>query len=426
MRLHEHEAKEVLAAAGIPVPRSILVSASRDGAGAAAALGGNSPSAGPAATGADGAAAAACAIGFPCVLKSQVLRGGRGKAGLIKLVRSETEAREAAAILFASPHGVRKLLVEEAVDIGRELYLSITVDPVSAEALVLACAEGGMEIEELAATAPEKIVRERVPLAEGLLPYRSRNLAYALGLEGELARKVVAVLDVLWKVFRENDAELVEINPLFVTRSGALVAGDGKLAIDDNALFRHPGREPGRDYYESDAAFEAAAEGIPYLQFDGDISLMCAGAGLTTVVYDLIVDEGGSVANYLEFGGPNYRKAPRAMELCLKNDPKVILIVTFGTIARADVMAEGVAEAIARLSPRCPIVACIRGTGEEEARAILMGAGLDPLMDTEEAVRRAVAMAAAAHGAVAHGDAEHGDAAHGTVAHGAAGKEGDR
>ena len=375
MKLHEHEAKEVFAAAGIPVPKSAL------------------------ATDADGAAEAARILGFPCVLKTQVLRGGRGKAGLIKVVRSEPEARETASALFAGPHGVRKLLVEEAVDIEREIYLSVTVDPAVSEALVLACAEGGVEIEELAARAPEKIVRERIPLAEGLAPFRARNVAYALGLEGDLAKRTAGILEALWRVFRQNDAELAEINPLFVTRAGGIVAGDGKLAIDDNSLFRHPGREPGRDYFDSDVAFEAAAEGIPYLQFDGDISLMCAGAGLTTVVYDLIVDEGGSVANYLEFGGPNYKKAVRAMELCLKNDPKVILIVTFGTIARADIMAEGIAEAIARLKPACPIVACIRGTGEEEAVETLQTAGLEPLFDTEEAVRKAVALAAASRSA---------------------------
>lgn len=371
MRLHEHEAKEVFAKAGIPVPRSVL------------------------ATGPEEAAKAAASLGFPCVLKSQVLQGGRGKAGLIKVVRTEAEARALAASLFASTHKVRKILVEEAVDIARELYLSVTVDPEAACGLVLACAEGGVEIEDLAVRAPEKIVRESVDLAEGLLPFRARNVAYALGLEGETAKKVASVLEALWRVFRANDAELAEINPLFVTTSGAVVAGDGKLAIDDNALFRQAGREPGRDYYDSDAAFEAAAEGIPYLQFDGDISLMCAGAGLTTVVYDLIVDEGGSVANYLEFGGPNYRKAVKAMELCLKNQPKVILIVTFGTIARADIMAEGITEAILKLKPSCPIVACIRGTGEEKAVEMLKAAGLEPLFDTEEAVRKAVSLAEA-------------------------------
>ncbi|MFZ4616281.1 MAG: ATP-grasp domain-containing protein [Rectinemataceae bacterium] len=374
MKLHEHEAKEVFAKAGIPVPRSILAMDA-----AAASL-------------------AATEIGFPCVLKSQVLMGGRGKAGLIRLVTDAPAAQEAAQELFASPQGVHKLLVEEAVAIDREIYLSITVDPVAAEAVVLACAQGGVEIEELAATAPEKIFRESVSLAEGFLPFRARNLCMSLGLSGDLAKQAAAILDALWKCFRTNDAELVEINPLFVTKSGSLVAGDGKLLIDDSSLFRQSGREAGRDYYDSDAAFEAAAEGIPYLQFDGDISLMCAGAGLTTVVYDLIIDEGGTVANYLEFGGPNYRKAVRAMELCLKNNPKVILIVTFGTIARADVMAEGITDAIARLKPKCPIIPCIRGTGEDKAVEMLRAAGLEPLFDTEEAVRKAVGLAGHAAG----------------------------
>jgi succinyl-CoA synthetase beta subunit len=211
------------------------------------------------------------------------------------------------------------------------------------------------------------------------------------------------VLEALWRVFRKHDAELAEINPLFMTKAredkpARIIAGDGKLSIDDNSQFRQPGTEPDRSHFDSDIAFEAAREGIPYLQFDGDISLMCAGAGLTTVVYDLVNYEGGSIANYLEFGGPNYKKAVRAMELCLRNEPKVILIVTFGTIARADIMADGIAEAILKLKPSCPIVACIRGTGEEKAVETLKAAGLDPLFDTEEAVRRAVALAKESRG----------------------------
>lgn len=346
-------------------------------------------------TDAEAAARAADELGYPCVVKSQVLRGGRGKAGLIRLVKGHDEAKAYAASLFAGPFDVRSLLVEEAVDIGREIYLAITVDPEAATALVLACAEGGVEIEELARTAPEKILRERVDIDTGLLPYQARNLAYALGFDAEGAKLFVPVLEALWRVFRSKDAELAEINPLFVTKAregkpSRLIAGDGKLSIDDNAQFRQASSEPERSRFDSDVAFEAAKDGIPYLQFDGDISLMCAGAGLTTVVYDLVNYEGGTVANYLEFGGPNYKKAVRAMELCLKNDPKVILIVTFGTIARADIMADGIAEAIAKLKPRCPIVACIRGTGEEAAVATLKAAGLEPLFDTEEAVRRAV------------------------------------
>lgn len=373
MKLFEYQAKEAFAGRGIPVPQSRLC---RD---------------------ATEITRAADALGYPCAVKSQVLRGGRGKAGLVKLIRSADEARTYAAELLGGAlgkaHGVTTVLVEAAVDIARELYLSITVDAQSATALVLACADGGVDIEELARTSPEKILRENVDLDIGLLPFQARNLAWQLGLTGEAAKQFVPLLDALWSVFRTRDAELVEINPLFVTGAGTLVAGDGKLVIDDNAAFRQGGAEPAREYFDNDVAFEAAREGIPYLQFDGDISLMCAGAGLTTVVYDLVNYEGGTVANYLEFGGPNYRKAVRAMELCLLNNPKVILIVTFGTIARADVMADGIAEAIARLRPSCPIVACIRGTGEEEAVQKLKAAGLDPLFDTEEAVRRAVALA---------------------------------
>lgn len=369
MKLFEYQAKEVFAAEGIAIPKGKLCTSAAE------------------------VKAAAAELGLPCVVKSQVLSGGRGKAGLIRLVKSADEAASYAQSLLDGPHEVRKILVEEAVDIGREVYLSITVDPEAATALILACADGGVEIEELACTSPEKILREAVDIDSGLLPFQARKLAYALGFEGDGVKQFGQVLDALWRVFRKKDAELAEINPLFVTKAGKIVAGDGKLMIDDNAQFRQAATEPDRSHFDSDTAYAAAKEGIPYLQFDGDISLMCAGAGLTTVVYDLVNYEGGSVLNYLEFGGPNYRKAVRAMELCLANRPKVILIVTFGTIARADVMAEGIAEAIGKLRPSCPIVACIRGTGEEKAVEILKAAGLDPLFDTEEAVRRAVGLA---------------------------------
>ena len=366
MKFLEYEAKKAFSEAGIAIPRGLTA---------------KDP---------EGALAAAKAIGFPCVLKAQVYSGGRGKAGLIKVAKTEGDALTIAKALFSSPAGVKTILVEQAVDIERELYLSVTVDPKASKALYLACAEGGVEIEVLAANTPEKIVREYVDLSRGYSPCNGRNVAYGLGLEGDSAKKVAAVAEALFKVFLKYDAELAEINPLFVTKGGDIIAGDGKLSMDDNALFRHEEFVPGRDYYDSQIAYEAAEEGIPYLQFDGDISLMCAGAGLTTTVYDLIVDEGGSVANYLEFGGPNYKKGVRAMELCLGNNPKVILIVTFGTIARADIMADGIVEAITKLKPKCPIVTCIRGTGEEKAHETLRSAGLVPLSDTEEAVREAV------------------------------------
>lgn len=366
MKLYEHQAKAVFAKAGIPVPRSILAADEAQ------------------------AEAAGETIGYPCVAKAQVLSGGRGKAGLIRLARGQAQLKEAARAIFAAPQKVRLLLVEEAVDFEKEIYLAVTADPAGGGALLLACAEGGIDIEELARTAPEKILKAPVPLSEGLMPFRARDLAYALGFSGDKAKQFAAIAQSLYAVFRSQDAELAEINPLFAVKSGGFVAGDGKLSVDDNSLHRHPEWEPREDDFDSETAYEAYKEGIPYLQFDGDISLMCAGAGLTTTVYDLIADAGGTVANYLEFGGPNYRKGLKAMELCVRNNPKVILIVTFGTIARADVMAEGIVSAMAALKPSCPIVTCIRGTGEEAAAKTLAAAGLEPLADTEVAVRRAV------------------------------------
>lgn len=375
MRLFEYQAKDVFSKAGIPVPRGKLAESE------------------------DQAMDAVAGLGFPCVLKAQVLAGGRGKAGLIRVVQDPKGAREAFSAIVSHPMKPRLVLVEEAVSIEREIYLAVTVDPAGAGALILACAEGGVDIEELARTAPEKIIRRPLPLSDALYPFHARDLAYSLGLSGDAAKQFAAIAQNLYRVFAAQDAELAEINPLFVTKSGALLAGDGKISVDDNSLFRHPGWEPGAEYFDSAIAYEAYREGIPYLQFDGDISLMCAGAGLTTTVYDLIADEGGTVANYLEFGGPNYRKGLKAMELCVRNNPKVILVVTFGTIARADVMAEGIVAAMDTLKPKCPIVICIRGTGEEAAANTLRAAGIDPLFDTEVAVRRAVELSRAGGGA---------------------------
>lgn len=372
MKLFEYQAKEAFAAAGIPVPKSRLVTDPAQARAAADELGGH------------------------CVVKAQVLTGGRGKAGLIKLAGSAAEAEALAASLLGETRQIiTRLLIEEAVDFKREVYLSITVDAVAGKALIMASADGGVDIEHLAATAPEKIARVLVDLDQGLQAFQIKNVVFALGLAGgETGKQAAAVVKNLYAVFRKHDAELAEINPLFVTADGSVVAGDGKLIIDDNSLSRQAGYELTREHFDSDTEFEAAQDGIPYLQFDGDISLMCAGAGLTTTVFDLINYEGGSVANYLEFGGPNYRRAKRAMELCLKNDCKVLLVVTFGTIARADVMAEGVVEAMNELKPRVPIITCIRGTNEEEATATLRKAGLEPMFDTEEAVRKAVALCA--------------------------------
>jgi succinyl-CoA synthetase beta subunit len=369
VKLFEYQAKELFEEAGIAVPRGRLVSDVSE---------------------VDGALEE---VGLPCAIKAQVLRGGRGKAGLIQLATTASEARTKAGQVFDSIGDGRSLLVERALDIEKELYLSITPEPVSGSALILASAEGGVEIEEVARATPEKIVREHIDLSEGLLPYEARNVMFELGLEGDGARQGAAMLLSLYDIFQRYDAELVEINPLAVSESEALVAADGKVTIDDGSLVRQSRFPLSRDYFESDVEYEAAAEGIPYIEFDGAIGLMCAGSGLTNVIYDLVNYGGGSVGSYVEFGGPNYRRAAKAMELTMLSKPRVLLVVTFGTIARADVIAEDLAEAIGRLQPDFPIVTAIRGTGEEKVREFLDGAGLEFLDDTEDAVERAIELA---------------------------------
>jgi len=374
MKLYEYQAKELFAESGIGVPNSVIYEIGTKPEG--------------------GLEARISSVGFPNVLKAQVLQGGRGKAGLIKITQNIQNAN--IILNDFRNRNVHKVLIEEAVSIRKEMYLSITIDAPSGKVLIIACTEGGVEIEELALTQPEKIIRQHVDIRLGLSPFLARDIAFRL--DEEMGKEISSVLLKMYSIFMKKDAEFVEINPLFITSAGEIIAGDGKISIDDNSAFRQTEFKPGPDYYKSEAEYEAAEEGIPYLQFDGDISLMCAGAGLTTTVYDLINYEGGSIANYLEFGGPNYRRAQRAMELCLKNDSKVILVVTFGTIARADVMAEGIVTAIKNLNPDRPIVVCIRGTNEEEAVRILEGAGLEPLFDTEEAVRKAVLLCREATG----------------------------
>ncbi|HZG64582.1 MAG TPA: ATP-grasp domain-containing protein [Rubrobacteraceae bacterium] len=369
MKLFEYQAKDLFEEAGIPVPKRRLIENT---------------------SGIDGAVEE---VGLPCVVKAQVLQGGRGKAGLIQFASTLEEAREKAQQIFDSPTNVRRLLVEQALDIQEEIYLSITADPVSGTALIMASAEGGVKIEEVARTMPEKIVTEQVDLFEGLLPYEARNVMFGLGFDKDRANKGSVVLLALYTLFCEYDAELVEINPLVATRGGEFLAADGKMTIDDGSLYRQRRFSLGRDYFESDVEYDAAVEGIPCLKFDGDIGLMCAGAGLTNVIYDLVNYGGGSVASYIEFGGPNYRKAVKAMELMMRTGPKVVLVVTFGTIARADVIAEGLVDAISRLRPEFSVVTAIRGTGEEKTQELLRGVGLEPLTDTEEAVERAIELA---------------------------------
>ncbi|MBU0478381.1 acetate--CoA ligase family protein [bacterium] len=370
MKLFEYQTKELFVESGIPVPKGKLVDRDTD---INTAIG---------------------EVGLPCVLKAQVLQAGRGKAGLIQFASTKDEAREKATKIFSSHTNIRRLLIEEKLNIEKEFYLAITINPVLSSILVMASLEGGVDVEDIAKKSPEKIIKEEIDIFKGLLPFQARNVMFGLGLKGNAFKQGLKILSKMFDIFCRYDAELLEINPLVLASDGKLIAADAKLIIDDNSSFRQKRFTLTRDYFESDIEYEASEKSIPYLQFDGTIGLMCAGAGLTNTVYDLINYYGGSVANYLEFGGPNYTRAVQAMELTLKNKPKVILIVTFGTIARADVMAQGIADAIRKLKPNVPIVTAIRGTGEEEADKILRGIGLEPLKDTESAVKKAVELAA--------------------------------
>jgi len=370
MNVFEYQAKEAFRDHGIPTPKGVVIRSANE------------------------IDKAVKEIGLPCVIKSQILRGGRGKLGLIKVAKTAAEATEITKQLFASEYNVHILLVEEAIQMDKEVYLAVTVDPVSSKAMFIACADGGVDIEILAKETPEKLITVQVDLAEGLGAYHINNIIFGLGLQGDIAKQFGAMARNLYKTFRACDANLAEINPVFITKDDKVIAGDGKLIIDDNSVSRQPKYPLMPEYFDSTVEYEATLEGLPYLKFDGNITLMCAGAGLTTTVYDLINDAGGTVATYAEFGGANYTKAVRTMELVLQNPSKVILVITFGTIARADIMAQGLVEAIKVHKPTIPVITCIRGTGEEEAFKILREAGLEPLTNTEQAVQRAVDIAA--------------------------------
>src|SRR5215210_3800287 len=253
MKLFEHQAKELFQEVGIPIPRGKLVSSISE---------------------LDGPVEE---VGLPCVIKAQVLRGGRGKAGLIQFASTGHEVRTKSVQILEKIEDGHGLLVEQALDIDQELYLSITPEPVSGSALVMASAEGGGEIEEVAQNTPEKIIKERVDVSEGLLPFQARNVMFELGLDKDGVKQGSAMLLNLYSLFQRYDAELVEINPLVITEEGAFIAADGKITIDDDALPRQERFSLSRNYFQSDVEYEAAQEGIPYLKFDGEIGLLCAG-----------------------------------------------------------------------------------------------------------------------------------------------------
>ena len=366
MKIHEHQAKALLGSFGVTVPN------------------------GHAAFTVDEAVAAAEKLGGPVtVVKAQIHAGGRGKAGGVKVVKTLDDVREVATELLGKtlvthqtgPAGkeVQRLYIEEGCDIGRELYLSMLVDRASSSVTIIASTEGGMDIEEVAAETPEKIITLPINPATGLMPHHCRRVAKALALEGATAKQAVGFLMSLYKAFMATDAALLEINPLVVTGSGDLIALDAKMGFDDNALFRHKDVLELRDISEEDPAEVRASEfDLNYVKLGGDIGCMVNGAGLAMATMDIIKLEGGEPANFLDVGGSATKeKVTEAFKIILSDENvKGILVNIFGGIMRCDIIAEGVVSAARDLGLTKPLVVRLEGTNVEEGKKIMADSGL--------------------------------------------------
>jgi succinyl-CoA synthetase beta subunit len=338
------------------------------------------------------------------VVKSQVLVGGRGKAGGIRLANEPDEAEEIAdQILGMDIKGltVKKVLVDEAADIDTEIYLGIVIDRARRRPVMMASAEGGVEIEEVARATPERIFKVKIEPFLGLQSYQGRDLAFGIGLRKELVRDFVKIAQGLYRAFVESDASLAEINPLVVTDDGKLLAVDGKMLLDDNALFRHFDLAEMRDAdSESPEEQEARRHGLSYVKLDGSIGCMVNGAGLAMATMDLIKQAGAEPANFLDVGGgANAEQIRNAFRILLGDDDvRAVLINIFGGILRCDVLAKGVIAAVKELDVKVPVVMRMRGNKEEEGKAMLRSSGLDfQTADTmAEAAERVVAAAGGA------------------------------
>jgi len=386
MNLHEYQAKEVFRSYGIPVPDGRVASTAEEAVAAAEALGGS-----------------------VWVVKAQVHAGGRGKAGGVKLARDLESVRSAAQEMLGrrlvthqtGPEGlpIEKVYVEVGSEIDREIYVSLTLNREKGRIAVIASAAGGMDIEEVAAKTPEKILTVNVHPAAGLQPYQCRNLAYGLGFKGAQVAEFEAIAKALYRLYLEKDASLVEINPLIVTKAGRLVALDAKINVDANALFRQKELAALRDPNQEDPMERRASEhDLNYVSLDGDIACMVNGAGLAMATMDLIKLHGGNPANFLDVGGgATSERVTAAFSLILSN-PKVraILVNIFGGIVRCDLIAEGVINAVQNVGVKVPVVVRLEGTNAEKAREMLAGSGLTitAATDLTDAARKVVALAA--------------------------------
>ena len=371
MKIHEYQAKELFRAYGI------------------------STEPGQVAQTPDEVAAIARQHGHRVVVKAQVHTGGRGKAGGVKLAGTPDEAREKAShILGMQIKGstVRKVLVADAVDIAREAYVAVTIDRTAKGILFIASAEGGMDIEEVAATKPDKILRVTTTSTK-VFPAKELGAVASQLLGPEAAGPVLDMLEKAFKLFVEKDCSLVEINPLVLTREGRVMAVDGKINFDDNALFRHADMEALRDLGEEDAnEMLAKAKGLSFVQLDGDIGCMVNGAGLAMATMDMIKLFGGAPANFLDVGGSsNPEKVVHAFKIILSNSKvKAVLINIFGGITRCDDIARGILEAFRQMTIKVPVVVRLTGTNAEQGLELLKGSILIPAATFAEAVQKVI------------------------------------
>jgi len=373
MKLHEYQSKQIFSKYGVPIPKGRVASTAADARQIAEELGGR------------------------VVIKSQVLVGGRGKAGGIKLAKTPQEAEEIATqILSMEIKGlpVRKVLVDEAAAIGKEIYLGITNDRAARRPVMMASAAGGVEIEEVARLTPEKIIKVHIDPLLGLKDYQARNIAIGIDLPREHWKLFGQIAMGLWRAYVDCDATLAEINPLVITGDNRLVALDGKMVLDDNASFRHPDLNEMRDLdAEAPSEIEARKYGLSFIKLDGTIGCMVNGAGLAMTTMDIIKLFGGEPANFLDVGGgAGADKVAAAMRIIL-SDPNVdaVLFNIFGGITRCDEVARGVLAAMDEVKPKVPMVVRLVGTNAEEGRRILESANLITAETLADAARKAVA-----------------------------------
>jgi succinyl-CoA synthetase beta subunit len=387
VKIHEYQGKELLRKYGVPVPFGIAAMSLEE---------------------ADAAIDRVLAQGPVAVVKAQIHAGGRGKGGGVKVAKGAEAAREAARRILGmqlitpqtGPEGkkVQRLLVEQGLDIARELYLGMTLDRTSGRVVVMASTEGGMEIEEVAAKHPEKILRQPIHPGIGWQPYQARDLAYRLGLKAGEVKSFVAFCDALTRAYQDLDCSLAEINPLVVTKQGQVLALDAKINFDDNALFRHKDLEALRDESEEDPAeIEAKKFDLSYIALEGNIGCMVNGAGLAMSTMDIIKHYGGQPANFLDVGGGATKEKVTAAFKIITRDPQVtgIFVNIFGGIMKCDVIAEGVIAAVRDVGLKVPLVVRLEGTNVELGKKILAESGLDvvPAADMADGARKIVELA---------------------------------